>query len=72
MVKTIALLQLPNNSPLAYVGPYTQCQAQNHTLNACPLFAWQLAMSQEQMQVNTAFQRSKCNPYSTTSNSEWC
>jgi len=49
----------------------SQCQSTDHSLSAWPIFAQQLATSQDQGQVNAAFQRPKFDPYSSGFNSEW-
>jgi len=68
MLKGLVLSQTPNSYPAPKMVSCFQCQSTDHSLSACPLFAQQLATSQEQGHVNVAFKRPKFGPYSSSYN----
>jgi len=71
MLKGLVMSQPPTNYPTPQLVACSQCKSFDHSLSTCPLFGQQLAMGQEQGQVNAAFQWSKFDPYSPTYNPGW-
>ena len=68
MLEGFMLSQASTNFPPPQMVSCSQCQSTDHSLSACPLFVQQLATSQEQGQVNVAFQRQNFDPCSPTYN----